>query len=383
MRVSVLKETIAGELRVALTPESVKKVVALGLAVDVESGAGDAAGASDADYTTAGATVSLQRIDLLAGSDVLASVNRPEPADIARLKPGAIVIGFLRPLDEPDGLAPFIDRGVSAFAMELVPRSTRAQAMDALSSMATVAGYKAVLLAAARMPKMFPMLMTAAGTVPPAKVLVIGAGVAGLQAIATARRLGAQVEAYDVRKAAGEEVRSLGAQFLDVDLGGIATQDAGGYAVELSEEALRRGRDLIAKHARAADVVITTAQVPGRRAPLMLTKEAVEGMRRGAVIVDLAGPTGGNTALTKPGENVIHGGVEILSPLNLAATIPVHASQLYSRNVTAFLKLLVADGALRVNLEDDVVAGSCAVHEGRPVNPRVAALLAAPVGAHR
>lgn len=383
MRALVFRESQRGELRVALTPESIKKILAMGLTVDVESGAGAAAGAADAEYAAAGATVRGDRAALLAEADVLPCVNRPEPSDIARMKPGAIVVGFLRPLDEPEALLPFVERGVTAFAMELIPRSTRAQAMDALSSMAMVAGYKAVLLAAARMPKMFPLLMTAAGTVPPAKVLVVGAGVAGLQAIATARRLGALVSAYDVRKAAGEEVRSLGAQFLDVDLGGIATQDAGGYAVELSEEALRRGRDLIAQHAKSADLIVTTAQVPGRRAPLMLTREAVEGMRPGAIVVDLAGPTGGNTALTKPGETVVFGGVEILSPLNLAATVPVHASQLYSRNVTAFLKLLTAGGKLHVDLSDDVVAGACAVHEGRPVNPRVVALLPAPAGASR
>jgi NAD(P) transhydrogenase subunit alpha len=258
--------------------------------------------------------------------------------------------------------------------------------MDALSSMATIAGYKAVLVAAARLPKMFPLLMTAAGTVPPARVVVVGAGIAGLMAIATARRLGADVEAYDVRQAAGEEVRSLGARFLDVDLGGIQTQDAGGYAVELSPEALKRGRDLVAKRAKDADLVITTAQVPGRKAPLMLDEDAVRGMKAGAIIVDLAAPTGGNTALTRPGENTVVNGVAILAPLNLAATVPLHASQLYARNVAAFLKLLVGEGgALTVNLDDDVVAGTCAVHDGHPVNPRVAALLApaAPIGASR
>jgi len=227
----------------------------------------------------------------------------------------------------------------------LIPRITRAQSMDALSSMATVAGYKAVLVAAASIPRMFPLLMTAAGTVPPARVLVLGAGVAGLQAIATARRLGAVVEAYDVRAAAGEQVRSLGATFLEVDLGGLKTEDAGGYALELSEEALQRGRDLIAEHAKTADVVITTAQVPGRRAPLLLSEAAVGGMKRGATIVDLAGSTGGNCALSKADEIVEQAGVTILAPTNLPGTVPLHASQLYSRNVTAFLGLLIKDGA--------------------------------------
>jgi H+-translocating NAD(P) transhydrogenase subunit alpha len=386
MKVSVPKETRQDERRVALAPDTVKKLVAAGLPVDVQSGAGLEAGFPDADFTAAGAAIRSDRSVLLAAADVLACVNRPDPADVARLRRGAAVIGFLRPLDEPEALRPFLEAGVTAFAMELVPRTTRAQAMDALSSMATIAGYKAVLLAAARIPKMFPLLMTAAGTVAPAKVVVVGAGVAGLMAVATARRLGANVEAYDVRQAAGEEVRSLGARFLDVDLGGIQTQDAGGYAVELSPEALKRGRDLVAKQVKDADVVVTTAQVPGRRAPLMLEEEAVRGMKRGAVIVDLAAPTGGNASLTRPGEEVVVGGVTILAPLNLAATVPLHASQLYARNVAAFLKLLVGEGgALTVNLDDDVVAGACAVHGGSPVNPRVAALLApaAPAGATR
>jgi H+-translocating NAD(P) transhydrogenase subunit alpha len=259
----------------------------------------------------------------------------------------------------------------------LIPRITRAQAMDALSSMATVAGYKAVLLGASNIPRMFPLLMTAAGTVPPARVLVLGAGVAGLQAIATARRLGAVVESYDVRAAAGEQVRSLGATFLEVDLGGLKTEDAGGYAVELSEEALKRGRDLIAEHAKTADVVITTAQVPGRRAPLLVTEQAVNGMKRGAILVDLAGATGGNCALSKADEVVELEGVTIMAPTNLPATVPVHASQLYSRNVTAFLSLLIKDGELNIDMNDDVVGPSCVTHQGQVVNQRVAAALGA------
>src|SRR5947207_2845683 len=261
--------------------------------------------------------------------------------------------------------------------MELVPRITRAQAMDALSSMATVAGYKAVVLGADQIPRMFPLLMTAAGTVPPARVLVLGAGVAGLQAIATARRLGAVVEAYDLRAAAGEQVRSLGATFLDVDLGGIKTEDKGGYAVELSEEALKRGRDLIAEHAKTADVIVTTAQVPGRRAPVLMDETAVNGMRRGAVVVDLAGATGGNVTLSKADEVVERNGVTIMAPTNLAATVPVHASQLYSRNVTSFLNLLIKDGALHIDMKDDVLGPSCVTHEGQWMNQRVAAAMGA------
>jgi H+-translocating NAD(P) transhydrogenase subunit alpha len=375
MNIAVFRETLPGEARVALVPESVRKLVALKVSVSVESGAGLQAGAQDADYQAAGASVSSDRASLLSMADVLAVVNRPSLEDIGNLKQGAVVLGFLRPLDEPAALEAFVTHHLTAFAMELIPRITRAQAMDALSSMATVIGYKAVLVAADHIPRMFPMLMTAAGTVPPARVLVLGAGVAGLQAIATARRLGAVVEAYDVRKAAGEQVRSLGAQFLEVDLGGIQTEDAGGYAVELTEEAMSRGRDLIAKHAKTADVIITTAQVPGRRAPLLVTEEAVSGMKRGAVIVDLAGATGGNCALSSPGETIERDGVFIMSPLNLAATVPVHASQLYSRNVTSFLSLLIKDGELSVDMTDDVVGPSCVTHRGEYVHPRVAAAL--------
>src|SRR5882724_4156966 len=373
MKLAVLKEELPGEARVALMPDSVKKLLGLGVTVSVETEAGLAAARSDADYTEAGAEVSADRNAILTGTDVLVTVNRPSTEVFAALKPGAVVLGFLRPLDEPQALEPALTAGLTTFAMELIPRITRAQAMDALSSMATVAGYKAVVIAAGLSPRMFPLLMTAAGTVKPARVLVLGAGVAGLQAIATARRLGAVVESYDVRAAAGEQVRSLGATFLEVDLGGIKTEDAGGYAVELSDEALKRGRDLIAEHARTADVIVTTAQVPGRRAPLLITEEAVHGMKRGSVVVDLAGATGGNCALSRPDETVELNGVRIIAPTNLPATIPVHASQLYSRNATAFLSLLIRDGQLNIDLQDDVVGPSCVTHQGKVVNQRVAA----------
>jgi len=378
MNIVVLRETQDGEARVALMPESVKKLISLGATISVESGAGLKAARTDDDYREAGAEVSTDREALLAGADVLAVVNRPDPNDFTRLKTNSVVIGFLRPLDEPAALIPAVDRGITAFSVELIPRITRAQAMDALSSMATVAGYKAVLLGAAHIPRMFPLLMTAAGTVPPARVLVLGAGVAGLQAIATARRLGAVVEGYDVRAAAGEQVKSLGATFLEVDLGGIKTEDAGGYAVELSDEAMNRGRALIAEHAKLADVIITTAQVPGRRAPLLITKEAVEGMKRGSVIIDLAGATGGNCALSQADVTVERDGVTIMAPTNLPATVPVHASQLYSRNVTSFLSLLIKDGQLQIDMNDDVVGPSCVTHNGQVVNQRVAASLALP-----
>jgi proton-translocating NAD(P)+ transhydrogenase subunit alpha len=372
MNVVVLRETRSGEARVALMPESVRKLVALKASVQIESAAGLNAARTDDDYREAGAEVSSDRIALLGKADILVVVNRPDAEDFFLLRNGAVVLGFLRPLDEPAALLPALNQGLTTFSVELIPRITRAQAMDALSSMATVAGYKAVLLGASQIPRMFPLLMTAAGTVPPARVLVLGAGVAGLQAIATARRLGGVVEGYDVRAAAGEQVRSLGATFLEVDLGGIKTEDAGGYAVELSDEAMDRGRTLIAEHAKTADVLITTAQVPGRRAPLLITEAAVNGMKRGSVVIDLAGATGGNCALSKADETVERNGVTILAPTNLPATVPVHASQLYSRNVTAFLSLLIKDGELQIDLKDDVVGPSCVTHQSQAVNKRVA-----------
>src|SRR5256714_6803609 len=279
MQVVVLKEAQPGEARVALVPDSVKKLTAVNARVAIESGAGRDAGARDENYKTAAAEISADRAALLGSADVLATVNAPPLEVIDQLKPGAVVIGFLRPLDEPQAMRPFVEHQLAAFAMELVPRTTRAQAMDALSSMATVVGYKAVLMAAERLPRMFPMLTTAAGTVPPARVLVLGAGVAGLQAIATARRLGAVVEGFDIRAAAGEAVKSLGATFIELDLSGLPTEDAGGYAEEITEEAMQRARALIAKAARTADVIITSAQVPGRRAPLLVTDEAVPGVK--------------------------------------------------------------------------------------------------------
>lgn len=377
MNIAVLNETSSGEARVALMPDSIQKLIAAKASVSVESGAGLGAARTDDDFTNAGATVVQDRNALLENSDVLVCVSRPGDEVFQVIKKGAVVLGFLRPLDEPERLVPALEKGLTTFSMELVPRITRAQAMDALSSMATVAGYKAVLMGADHIPRMFPLLMTAAGTVPPARVLVLGAGVAGLQAIATARRLGAVVEAYDVRAAAGEQVRSLGAKFLEVDLGGIQTEDKGGYAVELSEEALKRGRDLIAEQAKSADVIITTAQVPGRRAPVLMDEDAVNGMKRGSVVIDLAGATGGNVTLSKADEVVERNGVAIMAPTNLPGTVPVHASQLYSRNVTAFLNLLIKDGELHVDMNDDVVGPSCVTHEGKWMNQRVAAAMGA------
>ncbi len=377
MLLGILKESAAGETRVALLPENLKSLRAQSIDVTVESGAGVAAGAADAAYVAAGATVTADRGAILAGADILPVVNALPAADQGRLKQGAVVVGFLRPLDAPADLATAIVRPATLFSMELVPRISRAQSMDALSSMATVAGYKAIVDAASLLPRMFPLLMTAAGTVPPARVFVIGAGVAGLQAIATARRLGAVVEAYDVRAAAGEQVRSLGAKFLDVDLGGINTEGGGGYAAELTEEALDRGRDLITKTAAHSDVIVTTAQVPGRPAPKLIRRAAVEGMRPGSVLVDLAAPAGGNCELTKPGVTQVLNGVTLIAPLNLPAGVPVDASQLYARNILNFLGLIVKKGELSIDLADEVLAGACVAHDGNPVNPRVAKLLEA------
>ena len=375
MRIGIPAEIYPGETRVAATPETVKKLAAGGRhSITVQAGAGRGAFIADADFQSAGAVIAASAAELYASSDIVLKVRRPEASELPLLRRGTVLVGLLSPHEGIDGLA---QSGVNAFALELLPRITRAQAMDALSSMATVAGYKAVLLGADRIPRMFPLLMTAAGTVPPARVLVLGAGVAGLQAIATARRLGAVVEAYDVRAAAGEQVRSLGATFLEVDLGGIQTEDKGGYAVELSEEALKRGRDLVAEHAKAADVIITTAQVPGRRAPLLMDEAAVNGMKRGSIVIDLAGATRGNVTGTKPDETVERDGITIMAPTNLPATVPVHASQLYSRNVSSFLNLLIKDGELHLDMNDDVVGPSCVTHEGKWMNQRVAAAMGA------
>jgi NAD(P) transhydrogenase subunit alpha len=371
MQITVLKETESGESRVALVPDSIKRLVSMKAKVAVESGAGSDSGASDADYEAAGASVSKDRAALVKSAELLLAVNRPAPDIVAQLSRGAVVISFLRPLDEPLMLKPMIENKITGFAMELIPRTTRAQAMDALSSMATIVGYKAVLLAAEYSPRMFPMLTTAAGTVPPAKVLVLGAGVAGLQAIATARRLGAVVEGFDVRAAAGEAVRSLGAKFLEIDMGGMQAEDAGGYAREVTEEVMDRSRDLIARQAKQTDCIVTSAAVPGRRAPLLITKEAVAGMKRGSIIVDLAGPTGGNCEVSRPGETIDVNGVTIMTPLNLAATVPVHASQLYSRNLTTFLSEMIKDGELNLDFANDVVGPSCAVHNGEAKHPRI------------
>ena len=356
MRVVVPKETEAGERRVALIPDSVGRLVGAGFAIGVEQGAGARAGFPDAEYATAGAEI-VARAELYAGADAVVRVGRPAADEIAELAPGTVLVGFLSPLTDPAGIERLAARGVVAFAMESIPRITRAQSMDALSSQANVAGYKAALIAADRLPRFFPLLMTAAGTVAPAKVLVLGAGVAGLQAIATARRLGAVITAFDVRPVVQEQVESLGATFLD--LGVRSEETEGGYARELSEDEQRRQQDALTEQIPGFDAVITTALIPGRPAPTLIPASAVRGMRQGSVIVDLAAEAGGNCELTEPGEEVERDGVTIVGPTNLPATMPYHASQLYSRNMTAVLQHLAPDGQLVLDFEDEITAGAC------------------------
>jgi len=358
---------------VALVPEAARGLVKGGLEVVVEAGAGASAFFSDAIYMDAGANVADAATAL--GSDAVLKVQPPTPDEVGRLRAGAVLISFLQPATNADVVAALAKQKVSAFSLDLVPRISRAQSMDALSSQAGIAGYKSVLLAANHLPKFFPLLMTAAGTVAPARVLVMGAGVAGLQAIATSRRLGAVVEAYDVRPAVKDEVHSLGATFLELPL--EAQEGTGGYAREQSEDFLRRQRELIGDRVAASDVVITTAAIPGRKAPILVTADMVRRMRPGSVIVDLAAETGGNAELTKPGEIIQVGGVTIDGTRNLPSTMPVHASQLYSKNVSTLLLLLVKDGALKLDFNDEIVKGACVTYDGAIVNPRAKELVEA------
>jgi len=353
VRIGVPREPQPEERRVALVPEVVARLTAAGFEVSVESDAGTAASFRDGAYEEAGARV----VDDAFDAEGIAKVRKPSAQEVDRLREGQLLIAFLEPLTDPEGIDRLGARGVIGFAMESIPRITRAQSMDALSSQSNVAGYKSVLLAAERLPKFFPMLMTAAGTVPPAKVLVLGAGVAGLQAIATARRLGALVTGFDVRPVVKEQVESLGATFLELGVTGEET--TGGYARELSDEEQQRQRDELAERIPEYDVVITTALIPGRAAPLLVPGAAVEAMRPGSVIVDLAADAGGNCELTRPGEDVDHGGVRIVGFTNLASTMPAHASQLYARNVAALLQHLAPDGALALDWDDEITAGTC------------------------
>lgn len=371
MNIAVLREIRAGERRVALTPEAVQRLVGLGHIVRVETGAGLGAGWPDALYADAGGEVCNNAAGAMAAADVVVRVNPPadngDSHEIDDIPAGAALISMLNPLGDKPGVEKLANHGTTAFAMEMIPRTSRAQSMDVLSSMATVAGYRAVLIAAEQLDKFFPMLMTAAGTVAPAKVFVIGAGVAGLQAIATARRLGAVVTAYDTRAAVREQVESLGARFFEFSV----TDDAeaeGGYARELTADEQAKQRELMGDHIATQDVVITTALVPGRPAPELIPVGVVDQMRSGSVIIDLAAENGGNCSVTEYGATVVHNGVKVIGPENLPADMPVHASQLYAKNVMNFLDLLSDEGAIVINRDDDIIAGTLICTDGAIVN---------------
>ena len=374
MKAGVLKETWPGETRVAVVPGVVPALVKAGVDVVVEAGAGEAAGFPDAGYAEKGAALA-GRDEVLAGATLLLAVRSfsggHDEEAIARLGPDHVVIGFLDPLQRPEGARTLAARGAVSFALELVPRISRAQSMDVLSSTATMVGYKAVLLAADALPRMMPMMMTAAGTVAPARVFVIGAGVAGLQAIATARRLGAVVEAYDVRPAVREQVRSLGAKFAELPLETAAAEDAGGYAKAQDEGFYRRQRELLARVVAESDVVISAAAVPGKKAPVLVTDGMLAGMRPGSVVVDLAAEQGGNCEASEPGRDVVRHGVKVLAPLSLATTIPHHASQLYAKNVANFVVNMTKKGELQLDADDEIVRESMLTRGGEVVHPRV------------
>lgn len=370
MKIAVVKEINQGEQRVALIPDIVARLVKQDLEIWVETGAGEKSFWSNEAYTQAGAKIITDTDRLWGEADVVLKVGVPTPAEVSKLRSGVTLISCLTPLANEQLISQLARQGVTSLAMELIPRSTRAQSMDALSSQASIAGYKAVLLAAAALPKYFPMLTTAAGTIAPAKVFVIGVGVAGLQAIATSRRLGAIVEAFDIRPAVREEVQSLGAKFIEVPL----TEDTvgeNGYAKEVSQSAQELTQQTIAQHVRTADVVITTAQVPGKKAPQLVTAEMVSQMRPGSVIVDLAAEQGGNCAYTEVGKSIARHQVTIVGTINLPATVPVHASQLYAKNIGTLLQYLIKDGALSLDFTDDIVSSTCVTHQGEICNERV------------
>ena len=362
LQIGVPLETALNERRVALVPEVVARLVKSGLGVAVQRGAGAAAGFPDPLYAAAGAELVATSAEVLSRSDLVLKVQRPNPAEVELLRAGSTLISFLAPASSADLLSLLASRNVTALAMEWVPRISRAQSMDALSSQAVFAGYKAVLLGASTLPRILPMLTTAAGTLAPTKAFILGAGVAGLQAIATARRLGAVVSAFDVRPVVREQVQSLGATFVEVEA--VSAEGAGGYARELQEDQQRRVLDAVAKHLLQVDLAISTAQIPGRPAPRLITEEMVRSMKPGSVIVDLAAETGGNCAVTRPGESIDVGGVTVMGPLNLPSTIPLHASQTYSRNLLALVQHLVQQGELRIDLADEITGAMTAVHAG-------------------
>ena len=364
----------------AVVPAVIPGLKKAGLEVVIESGAGARAGFPDADYEQQGARVAASRQEVFQGADVLACVNGPAAGeagqeDLALLRRGQLLVGMLNPLVRPEGIRELARRGVTAFALELLPRITRAQSMDVLSSMATVAGYRAVLLGAGALNKMFPMMMTAAGTVTPARVFIVGAGVAGLQAIATARRLGAVVQAYDVRPAVKEQVESLGAKFVELPLETAAAEAAGGYAQAMGEEFYKRQREMMARVVAESDVVITSAAVPGKRAPVLITADMLRAMPPGGVVIDLAAESGGNCEATQPGATVEAHGVKVIGPLNIASTIPYHASQMYGRNVSAFLQNLIKKGELHLNLGDEIIRDTLVAHDGEVSSARLRELL--------
>ena len=377
MKVAILKETRAGERRVALVPLGVKTLLKAGLEVTVEAGAGSASSISDDEYKEAGAGIASSAEEALGGAGMVLGVNAPSVEVVASMSEGTILVSFLSPLTSPDLVRALAAAKVTGIGMEMVPRITRAQSMDALSSQATVAGYKAVLVAADHLPKFLPMFTTAAGTIRPAKALILGAGVAGLQAIATARRLGAVVLAFDVRPAVKEQVESLGASFLEAEEE-VAAEGEGGYAKELSEDQHQKELDLIAGAIVDCDVVITTAQIPGRDAPLLITEDMVKSMRPGSVIIDLASESGGNCALTQSGETVVEHGVQILGPVNLPTGIPVHASQMYSKNIVTLVSEFIGEeGKIELDFENDVIGPSTVTHQGEVTNERVKSTLSA------
>lgn len=373
--VGVPKETADGERRVALVPESVGRLVKDGVDVAVEAGAGASSFYADAAYEEEGATV----VDRAAafGAEVVLKVQPPSDEEVQMMERRQVLIGFLNPLDQPERAEKLADQGVTALSMELVPRISRAQKMDALSAMSSLAGYKSVLLAANALPKFFPLLTTAAGTIRPANLLVLGAGVAGLQAIATARRLGARVSAYDIREAVREEVQSLGADFVELEVEMPDMEDESGYAKALAEEKQRQQTELLVPHIGKADVVVTTALIPGRPAPTLVTEEAVRAMAPGSVIVDLAAPNGGNCVLTTPGETVVEEGVTLFGPLNLPSEMPVHASQLYARTLLAVVQAFATEEGFTPDFDDEIFQGACVTHDGAVVNERVKSLLTA------
>lgn len=370
MKIGVVKEREVAERRVALNPDTVAKLVKQGYVVLVEAGAGELSFYSDADYQAAGAEIKMELEQVWGNVDVLLKVSPLRDREIDWLRPGSTLISFLSPLANPQQIQRLAEKNITAFALELIPRTSRAQVMDALSSQAGVAGYQAVLVAASALPKFFPMLTTAAGTIPPAKVFIIGAGVAGLQAIATARRLGAIVEAFDIRPAVKEEVQSLGAKFVEVALE-EDTVAAGGYAKEVSVAAKQKTQEAIAAHVQTADVVITTAQVPGRTAPLLVTEEMLLAMKPGSVVVDLAAEQGGNCAWTEAGREIVRNGITVIGPINLPSSLSIQASQMYAKNISTLLTYLTKDGELNLDFSDDIIGGACVTHDGEIRNERV------------